>query len=124
MRSVEYGSSGVFSSHYGVFEILGARVEVMAGLKICGEPGCMEVVFEELYRHSRSIRWGGVSLRVAPLEWQLVANLLIPGKEGRVRRILEALKARGVDVKILDSVFSRAPPSLKQRVSELLDTGL
>ncbi len=124
LRSVEYGSSGVFSSHYGVFDAGGIRVELMADLKICGEHGCLEVGFEELYRYSRSFRWGGVSLRVAPLEWQLVASLLIPGKEERVGKILEVLRARGVDTEVLDSVLSRAPPSLGRRVSELLDTHL
>ena len=65
-----------------------------------------------------------MSLRVAPLEWQLVANLLIPGKEERVRKILGVLRARGVDTEVLDSVLSRAPPSLERRVSGLLDMHL
>ena len=88
----------------------------MAGLKICGELGCMEVVFEELYRHSRSIRWGGVSLRVAPLEWQLVANLTISQEEGRGTEDPGGPQGRKRGYKIAN-VLSRTSPSLKKRVS-------
>ena len=120
LRRVKYSSSEVYSSHYGVFEIQGVKVEVMADLKICGEPGCLEVEFEELYRYSRSLGIGNKGLRVAPLEWQLVANTLIPGKERRVAKILEALRTRGVNAEILDNVLNKAPQKIRKHVIELL----
>lgn len=124
LRRVRYSSSETYSSHYGVFEILGVKVEIMADLKICGEPGCLNVDFEELHRHSRNRRVGDENIRVAPLEWQLVANTLIPGKEKRIVKILEALRTRGMNTEILNSVLSRAPPKVRRRVSELLSQHL
>jgi len=124
LRRVKYSSSSLYSSHYGVFEILNVKVEIMADLKICGEPGCLEVDFEELYRCSRSLRVGNVNIKVAPLEWQLVANTLIPGKKERIMKILEALRTKGVDTEILNSVLSRAPPKVRRRVLELLSQHL
>ncbi len=69
LRRVKYSSSEVYSSHYGVFETLGVKAEIMADLKTCGEPGCLEVEFEELYRYSKSLRIGNTDLRAAHLEW-------------------------------------------------------
>ncbi len=120
LRRVKYSSSEVYSSHYGVFEIQGVKVEVMAGLKICGEPGCLKVEFDELYRYSKSLRIGNTGLRIAPLEWQLVANTLIPGKEKRVAKILEALNTKGVNAEILDNVLGKAPQKTRKHVIELL----
>ena len=121
LRRVKYSSNGTYSSHYGVFEVLGVKVEVMADLKICGEPGCLEVEFEDLYQHSKDLRIGDKSLKVAPLEWQLIANTIIPGKEERVARILKALKTKGADIRVMDSILSNTPPSIKRQVSELLN---
>ncbi len=120
LRRVMYSSSKTYSSHYGVFEILGIKVEIMADLKICGEPGCLNVDFEELHRHSRNHRVGDENVKAAPLEWQLVANTLIPGKEKRIVKILEALRTRGMNTETLNSVLSHAPPKVRKKVSELL----
>ena len=120
LRRVKYSSNEIYSSHYGVFEILGVKVEVMADLKICGEPGCLKVEFEGLYRYSKSLRLENTGLRIAPLEWQLVANTLIPGKEKRVAKILEGLRTKGVNAEILDNVLNKAPQEIKKHVIELL----
>lgn len=120
LRRMKYSSNEIYSSHYGVFEIQCVKVEVMAGLKICGEPGCLEVEFEELYRYSKSFRIENTDLRIAHLEWQLVANTLIPGKEKRIAKILEALNIKGVNAEILDNVLNKAPQEIRKHVIELL----
>ncbi len=113
LRRVKYSSSEVYSSHYGVFEILGVKVEIMAELKICGKPGCLEVDFEELYHHSRNLKIGDVNIRVAPLEWQLVANSMIPGKKERVIKILKILRTKGVNTDILNNILNKASPEVR-----------
>ncbi len=116
---MKYSSSEVYSSHYGVFETLGVKAEIMADLKTCGEPGCLEVEFEELYRYSKSLRIGNTDLRAAHLEWQLAANTLILGKEKRIVKILEALRTRDVNIVIWTMCSAKAPQKTRKHVSEL-----
>ncbi len=120
LRRVRYSSNGVYSSHYGIFETHGVKIEVMADLKICGELGCLDVDFEELYSFSRRIELRDTSLRVAPLEWQLVANTLIPGKEKRIKKNLGVLMIKGINTKTLELVLSKAPLGVRKYVIKLL----
>jgi len=120
VRRVRYSSSRLYSSHYGVFVVRGVRVDVMADLEICGEHGCLKLAFDEVYAQSSVVEVGGAPVRLIPLEWQLVANAMIPGKEGRVRAILEALRARGVDRDALDSALSYAPAEVRGLVLGML----
>ena len=120
LRRVEYSSNGVYSSHYGIFETRSVKIEVMADLKICGELGCLDVDFEELYSLSRRIELRDASLRVAPLEWQLVANALIAGKEERIEKILGVIKIKGINTKTLELVLNRAPLGVRKHIIKLL----
>jgi len=120
LRRVKYSSSKVYSSHYGIFKALNVKIEVMADLKICGEMGCLKVEFEKLYRYSRVLKMEDVEVRIAPLEWQLVANIIIPKKEKRIVKILETLKIKGVDIDILNDILSSVPPEIKRQTLKLL----
>jgi len=120
LRRVKYSSNGVYSSHYGIFETQGVKIEVMADLKICGELGCLDVDFEELYSLSRRIELRDTSLRVAPLEWQLVANTLIAGKEERIEKILGVIVNRGINTKTLELVLNKAPLGVRKYIIKLL----
>ena len=125
LRRIRYSSNGVYSSYYGIFETHGVKIEVMADLKICGELGCLDVDFEELYNLSRRIELRDTSLRVAPLEWQLVANTLISGKEERVEKILGVIVTRGINTKTLELVLNKAPLRVRKYVIKLLkDKGI
>jgi len=122
IRRVRYSSSGVYSSHYGVFKVHNVEVEVMADLTICGDHGCLKVGFEDLYSHSKNVRVGEAIVKVAPLEWQLVANIMIPGKMERVKLILNVLKIRGVNIEVLSHVLKHAPANAKKRTIELIQS--
>jgi len=108
-----------------IFETQGVKIEVMADLKICGELGCLDVDFEELYSLSRRVELRDTSLRVAPLEWQLVANTLIAGKEERIEKILIAIVNRGINAKTLELVLNKAPLGVRKYIIKLLkDKGI
>ncbi|MCD6369676.1 MAG: hypothetical protein J7L38_07785, partial [Thermoproteales archaeon] len=95
VKRVKYSSSEIYSSHYGIFKVHGVKVKVMADLIICREDGCLKTVFEYLYSCSKRVKIKNATIRLVPLEWQLVANVMIPGKEKRVKDILVLLKTRG-----------------------------
>ncbi len=122
IRRVRYSSNGVYSSHYGVFKVYNVKVEIMADLTICGEYGCLKVEFEDLYSYSKNVRVGEAMVKVAPLEWQLVANIMIPGKEERVKLILNALKIRGIDIEVLNHVLEHVPAKARKRAIELIQS--
>ena len=124
VRRVAYSSTWLYSSHYGIFRAEGVNIEVMADLKICGKHGCLKTDFNDLYAHSRQIKINDVQARLAPLEWQLVTNLLIPGKEDRVKAILNALKIRGLDHNALNMALKHAPPEIKRVTLTLVGTQL
>jgi len=50
----------------------------------------------------------------------LVANIVIPGKEKRIVKILETLKIKGVDIVILNDILSSVPPEIKRQALKLL----
>ncbi len=120
VRRVRYSSSGLYSSHFGVFSVHGVEVDIMADLEICREYGCLKLVFDEVYAHSKTVTVGGAHVRLTPLEWQLVANVMIPGKEERVKAILDALKTRGVNREALSSALKYAPVEVRNLVSEII----
>jgi hypothetical protein len=122
VRRVKYGSTSVYSSHYGVFMVYNVKVEIMADLTICGENGCLEVVFEDLYSCSRHIKVGKALVKVAPLEWQLVTNIMIPGKESRVKTILNDLKSRGMDTELLNHLLKNIPQKARMQAMRLIES--
>lgn len=120
IRRVKQSSDRLYSSHYGVFEAHNVKVEVMADLKMRREYGVLKLDFDEIYSFSKEIKVNGVCIRVIPLEWQLVANLMIPGKERRVKAILTLLKVKGIEREVLDSVLRHASVDVKDIVLKLL----
>jgi len=119
-RRVSYSSTGLYASHYGVFEINGVNVDLMAELEICCPEGCMKLYFDTIYPQASRVRVGGIGVRLLPLEWQLVANTMIPGKEKRVKAILELLSSEGYSRVALKSALDAAPNRVRKQVEELL----
>ncbi|RLE88806.1 MAG: hypothetical protein DRJ49_04445 [Thermoprotei archaeon] len=125
IRRVRQSSSELYSSHYGIFKVHDIRVEVMADLKIRREYGTLKLDFDEIYLYSKRIKVDRIYIRLIPLEWQLVAYVMIPGREKRVKAILALLRIRGVEEGALDSALQHAPVSVKNVVLRLLrDSGL
>ena len=120
IRRVKYSSNGIYSSHYGVFKVYNVKIEVMADLTICREYGCLKVEFEDLYSYSKNTKIRENVVKIAPLEWQLVANIMIPGKTERVKIILNALKTRGIDIEVLNNVLKHAPVKARKQAIELI----
>jgi len=120
IRRVKESSDKLYSSHYGIFEIHNVKVEVMADLKIQRECGVLKLNFNEIYSYSKKIKINGTCIRLIPLEWQLVANIMIPDKERRVKAILALLKVKGIEKRILNSALHHAPDSVKNMVLKIL----
>jgi len=119
-RRVSYSSTGLYASHYGVFKINWVNVDLMAELEICCPEGCMKLDFDTIYPQASAVRVGGIGVRLLPLEWQLVANTMIPGKEKRVKAILELLSSEGYSRVALKSALDAAPNRVRKQVEELL----
>jgi len=82
--------------------------------------GCMKLDFDTIYPQTSAVRVEDIEVRLLPLEWQLVANTMIPGKEKRVKAILELLSSKGYSRAALKSTLDAALNSVRKQVEELL----
>jgi hypothetical protein len=99
LRQVGYSVAAPYASHFGIFEVLDVKVEVMGDLIIRCDDGLIDAS-EHFARWSDKVRlvhFDDYHLPVVPLEWQIVANVLLRRPE-RSRPIAELLLARGYDL--------------------------
>jgi hypothetical protein len=106
VRPVSYSVSGPYASHFGIFEVDGIKVEVMGDLVIERPDGIIDLT-DHWSRWSEKVRiceLDGRHIPVVPLEWQLVANVLL-GRGARSRGIADFLLQHGYDLPFLESVL-------------------
>lgn len=106
VRQVSYSESDRYASHFGIFEVLDVKVEVMGDLVIRVADGHIDVT-EHFARWSdkvRLIHFGEHHIPVAPLEWQLVANVLLSRPE-RSTGIANFLLEHGFDRAFLEALL-------------------
>ena len=117
---MEWRETDQYASYFGRFKVDGAKVEVMGDLRIKGEGG---ITFRfNLWSDVRKIKFADFTIHLVPLEYQLVANMLIKGKEERVKVIARYLRDHGYDRELLEKVFKRnkLPKRLRERALSLL----
>jgi len=98
IRPVQFSSSGPYTSHFGIFESYFVKCEIMGNLVIQLPDGHISVA-EHFARWSDKVRilhFDGMHVPVAPLEWQLVANVLL-GRLERIEGISRHLLEHGFD---------------------------
>jgi hypothetical protein len=106
IRPVSLSTGGPYTSHFGVFEIQGVKVEVMGDLIIQCDDGALRAE-DHWSRWSDKVRvlhFRRMHIPVVPLEWQIVANALLRRPErvaGCARRLLDA----GYDREYLDELL-------------------
>lgn len=120
---VRYGETENYASHFGIFDIEGVRVEVMGDLIIRGVGGVIDTT-EHFTRWSEKVRVvnvDGIGVPCVPLEWQLVANLII-GRYDRSHAIAEHFAAHPYDAAFVDDICNdaRLLPPVRERVKTLL----
>jgi len=103
IRQVELSTDGPYTSHFGIFEIYGIKVEVMGDLIIQGEDGSLhaEDHWSKWSERVRVLHYRKLHIPVVPLEWQIVANALLRRPE-RVAGCAKQLLAAGYDRAYLD----------------------
>lgn len=107
VRPVSYSESDRYASHFGIFEVLDVKVEVMGDLVIRVADGHIDVT-EHFARWSdkvRLIHFEEHHIPVAPLEWQLVANVLLRRPE-RSTGIADFLLEHGFDRTFLEGLLA------------------
>lgn len=107
VRQVGYSESAPYASHFGIFEVLGVKVEVMGDLAIRVADGHIDAT-EHFARWSdkmRLIHFEEHHIPVVPLEWQLVANVLLSRPE-RSTGIADHLLAHGFDRPFLAALLA------------------
>ncbi len=114
VRPVAFSRSDRYASHFGIFEVLGVKTEVMGDLEIhVGDGGITAT--DHFARWSDKIRirqFEGVHIPVVPLEWQLIANVLL-GRPERSEGIAHFLLTHGFDEPYLRAML--ADESLGER---------
>ena len=98
VRQVSFSVSAPYASHFGIFEVAGVKVEVMGDLVIKCDDGVI-TPGDHFARWSDKVKivyFDQYHLPLAPLEWQLVANVLLRRPERSVP-IAELLLRRGFD---------------------------
>jgi hypothetical protein len=107
LRPLALSSSGPYTSHFGIFDVGGVKVEVMGDLVIRCEDGAVELS-DHWSRWSDKVRvlhFEDIHVPVIPLEWQIVANALLRRPE-RVDSIATFLARHGYDARYLDTILS------------------
>lgn len=106
MRQVAYSESELYASHFGIFEVVDVKVEVMGDLVIRVADGVIDATqhFARWSDKVRLIHFEEHHIPVVPLEWQLVANVLLSRPE-RSTGIADYLLAHGFDRAYLDALL-------------------
>ena len=102
-----YSESDRYASHFGIFEVLDVKVEVMGDLVIRVADGHIDAT-EHFARWSDKVRllhFERHHIPVVPLEWQLVANVLLSRPE-RSTGIADYLLEHGFDRAYLDALLA------------------
>jgi hypothetical protein len=97
-RPVAYSERKPYASYFGIFEVAGVKVEVMGDLVIAVDDGVIDLK-DHWSRWSdkvRLVRFEGYSIPVVPLEWQMIANVLLNRPE-RSGPIAAYLREHGFD---------------------------
>lgn len=107
VRPVGYSESERYASHFGVFEVQGIRCEVMGDLVITESDGQIQTTdhFAQWSDKVRILRFDGFHIPVVPLEWQLIANVLL-GRPERVEGIRRFLLEHGFDREYLKAMLA------------------
>ncbi len=120
---VRYGETENYASHFGIFDIEGVRVEVMGDLIIRGEGGVIDTSlhFTRWSDKVRVVDVDGIAAPCVPLEWQLVANLII-GRYDRSQLIAEFFQTHPYDRKFVEDICAdeNLRPPVRDRVRDLL----
>jgi len=107
VRQVSFSRRDPYASHFGIFEVLGVKVEVMGHLVIQCEDGSIHAAdhFARWSDKVRLVAFEGFHVPVVPLEWQLVANVLLRRPE-RSDGIARLLLDRGYDRPYLEALLA------------------
>ena len=104
---MSYSESERYASHFGIFEVLDVKVEVMGDLSSACADGHIDAT-EHFARWSDKVRllhFERHHIPVVPLEWQIVANVLLSRPE-RSTGIADYLLEHGFDRAYLDALLA------------------
>ncbi|MDP9237636.1 MAG: hypothetical protein M3P30_09635 [Chloroflexota bacterium] len=126
VRPVSYSVSPPYASHFGIFEVADVKVEVMGDLIMKCDDGMINAT-DHFARWSDKVKLVHVEeyhVPVVPLEWQLVANVLLRRPE-RSQPIAELLLRRGYDLQYLEAILADAQNGERtiRSVREMLHLG-
>jgi hypothetical protein len=123
IRQVGFSVSEPYSSHFGIFEVQGIKVEVMGDLIIRVADGVINATdhFARWSDKVRLLHFDSVHIPVVPLEWQLVANVLLDRPE-RSHGIADFLNEHGYDHRYLSALLedTQLGPRTIERSKELV----
>ena len=106
-RPVSYSVRLPYASYFGIFEVDGVKVEVMGALIIRCIDGVIDLA-DHWARWSDNVRVrevDGMHIPLVPLEWQLVANIML-GRESRAGDIARYMLAAGYDRRFLSTLLT------------------
>lgn len=126
IRPVSFGATAPYSGHFGVFEVRGVKVDIMGDLLMRVDDGEINTLdhFSRWSDKVRILHFEGLHIPVVPLEWQLLANVLLDRPE-RYERIAAHLAASGYDQAYMDLLLSDPACGARtiKRARELLNHG-
>lgn len=123
VKKLEMSENLPFKSYFGVYELDGVKIEVMADLEIKGEDN-MSVYNASLKRmlsYDREAEVEGIKIRVEPAEEALIANVLL-GRIERAKKLAKFLAKKGFDDGYLERVEKdeKLSKALKEDIREML----
>jgi len=104
IRKPEWGETELYASYYSKYRKNGVELEIMGDFELKTELGKINIPFIDIWNLSEYYRSSLGRFKVVPLELQLIYNIFIPGKERRVEMILNRLKERFPNFRILREI--------------------
>lgn len=119
-RRLKYGETEQYESLFGVYEIDGVRVELMADLVLKGNESRFRIDFERMKAAGRRLKFEGWEIMVEPMEESLIAKVVI-GEIERAKKLAKYLATNGYDDWYLERAMeSGLADYVKEEVRELL----
>lgn len=122
IKRVGFSETDTYASHFGIFLINDTQVEIIGDLVIKYKGYLIKVDMLGLISNAVEKKIDDSLFLIVPLEWQLVINSIIPGKEDRAEEIAKHLKQKGINYNLIENFLTTMPEVVRERVNELLSS--
>ncbi len=121
-RRLSHGETKKYASFFGVYELEGVKVELMAELVLKHEDCQFHLDVERMKEAGRAVELGGKTIMVEPMEESLLAKLVL-GDIERAESLAKFLGEHGYDDRYFERVVreEKVPDYMAEEARKMLE---